>query len=756
MAYFPHNEEDEFDNPRKNRFEDNYPVSRSRNYSPEDKDRITQRIIRYFEDPKEAKALAEIKRISMKAKKSSNNLRMDLGDFKVTDDLKNNTELNKVMFKQEGDNIELEQPNVTEPFTRRKFKFSTQRYVPKSKNMTLIDEIREKENKSKNLKNKVKYEKKEEKKEYKPKREIKKIRFSVDNNKDNSVQDKNNNNNNSINYNSHTSNLKKPTNSHASNLKKMRKLNTDNVFRTRYNERKPDYRLRNDETKRIEIIEGSFSSLPDEYKTKNNATVENIHNKEKIIINEYLTKDRDRAKNFKTEYLWDKSIKRLVEKRTYLDKDDIADNNDNKYNNNSVTYRNRYKFNDENDTKDKRDIEPKNDKKEEKRKINLKYNISKDKNNKEYDNIIEDRKRFGRNTIPLEKDNKSSTIDKNNNRDDEEISNKTKEVNKNNRFYRRYKYHIIEDKAEEKPLKEEKVIDKKKVIEKEDTPEKVKQEEVSKPYRKVYQKREKFLTIDPETNINIDDNENNIPEASPGKEKEKEKEIENDNKFSRRPYVKPRDTRPQAFYTKKIILEEVIPRKKEVIPEKKKYEKKEKIPDLPIELEEDKVFEKKPAKVPKIKPYSKYNNNIRLKVRSDNFDDTEDKEKMKNTPYSNYMKNKRKVDDKKIYRNAKTTSELIDDLEKIENYNINTYLKNDLLEIYGNINEEFNDFKKDIFYTNINSFEVKMGDFDKKKIPYTKKTKQADDLHKGRVTIDDMYKKYSQNAKKYEKKKLFE
>ena len=29
----------------------------------------------------------------MKAKKSSKNLRMDLGDFKVTDDLKNNTEL---------------------------------------------------------------------------------------------------------------------------------------------------------------------------------------------------------------------------------------------------------------------------------------------------------------------------------------------------------------------------------------------------------------------------------------------------------------------------------------------------------------------------------------------------------------------------------------------------------------------------------------------------------------------------------------
>ena len=62
-----------------------------------------------------------------------------------------------------------------------------------------------------------------------------------------------------------------------------------------------------------------------------------------------------------------------------------------------------------------------------------------------------------------------------------------------------------------------------------------------------------------------------------------------------------------------------------------------------IEIEEDKVFEKKAAKVPKIKPYTKYNNNIRLKVRSDNFDNKEDKEKIKNTPYSNYIKNKRRI-----------------------------------------------------------------------------------------------------------------
>ena len=151
MAYFPHNREDEFGNPRLNRFEDNYPTSKSRNYSPDDKDKITQRIIRYFEDPKEVSALAEIKRLSNKAKKSSKDVRSSLGDFIGNDNLKNNTELNRVMFKNEGGDYQLEQSNARDPFKRRKFKFSTQRYVPKNKNMTLIDEIRIKQNENNEL-----------------------------------------------------------------------------------------------------------------------------------------------------------------------------------------------------------------------------------------------------------------------------------------------------------------------------------------------------------------------------------------------------------------------------------------------------------------------------------------------------------------------------------------------------------------------------------------------------------------------------
>ena len=78
------------------------------------------------------------------------------------------------------------------------------------------------------------------------------------------------------------------------------------------------------------------------------------------------------------------------------------------------------------------------------------------------------------------------------------------------------------------------------------------------------------------------------------------------------------------------------------------------------------------------------------------------------------------------------------------------------MEIYDNINEECNDFKNDIFFSNINNFEINIGQFDKSKIPYSRNRTNVNDLFKGRVTSDDIYKKYSQKVNKYQKKKLFE
>ena len=763
MAYFPHNQEDEFENPRLNRFEDNYPVSKSRNYSPDNKDKITQRIIRYFEDPKEAKALAEIKKLSNKAKKSSKNVRSNFGDFIGTDDLKNNTELNRVMFKNEGNDYELEQPNVRDPFTRRKFKFSTQRYAPKNKNMTLIDEIRNKQNENNNDEDNTHYKHKNNRI----------IRFSIDNGYDNN-NDKKEANNINKNYNNNTS---KPESHHASNFRKYKKLKSENIIRPRFGEKKPDTKSINDGQKKIEIMEGAFDNIPDEYKAKNHATVENLHNKEQIVINEYHTKNKNAPKNYKTEYVWDKSINRLVEKRIYLDKNEINNDNNNnndknegrKYNNNSVNYRNRYKrFDDEDDNRNKKDYKPENeekDEKEEKRKINLKYNIGKeykDKNinknkDEDEDNKIGERKRFDNSSAILNKEMKNKIEKEEKERDSDPNQNN---VNKGNRFYRRYRNYKTENKEEEKPKEVEIVIEKKTIVESFDktineTPQKEKEKESpnTSPNRRIYKKRINNLVI----NKNKNENENNDKKPT-----EPSPKVE--HKYSKRPYYKPIEDLSKTIYTKKIISEETIPKKEGVFPEKK-YEKKiNKYEEIkPFEFEEkvepEKKFEKKEGKVSGINPYTKYKKkNIKIKALQDEVDDEIEDKKPKvynNTAYSNYIKNKGSRNDK--HKAARTTSELIEDLEKIENYNVNTYLKNDdLLEIYDNINDQFNDFKNNIFYTNINSFEVNVGEFDKYKIPFLKKKKNAEDLCKGRVTSEDIYRKYSQNAKKYEKKKLFE
>ena len=117
-------------------YEELYPNIRRRNYSPDNKEAVTQRIIKYFEDPKESSALAEIKKLSNQAK-----------------------EKGRVMFKGVGDDNTDEKNNA--PFLRRRKQFGTQKYVAKNKNMSLMDELKLKMN-EKNKQNAKKEEKKKE------------------------------------------------------------------------------------------------------------------------------------------------------------------------------------------------------------------------------------------------------------------------------------------------------------------------------------------------------------------------------------------------------------------------------------------------------------------------------------------------------------------------------------------------------------------------------------------------------------------
>ena len=120
---------------------------RRRNFSPDNNDIVSNRIVQYLDDPKESGALAEVKKISMKAKKQYS---------KNWDNLESKN--NRVMFK-EADN-ETKQTKITNaPFERRKKNFSTQKYVVKNKKKTLIDELNERKNeKEKNENNQSKKE----------------------------------------------------------------------------------------------------------------------------------------------------------------------------------------------------------------------------------------------------------------------------------------------------------------------------------------------------------------------------------------------------------------------------------------------------------------------------------------------------------------------------------------------------------------------------------------------------------------------
>ena len=164
-------------------------MSKRRNYSPDNKDKISQRIIQYCDDPKDSDALAEIKKLSQNAKNQ------------------NNQEKNRFVFRNND--------NDNKQFVRRKHQFKTQKYVPNKNNDNLIDEIKTRMNEGKkdedenNYDRKEYFEHKEEihvnlKVETDKKPERRKIAFNNDN-KNEIERNENNKNNNKI----HHSNLKK-------------------------------------------------------------------------------------------------------------------------------------------------------------------------------------------------------------------------------------------------------------------------------------------------------------------------------------------------------------------------------------------------------------------------------------------------------------------------------------------------------------------------------------------------------------------
>ena len=128
---------------------------------------VTTRVVQYFEDPKESKALAEIKRLSnlSKNKSSKNLIYIDQNKDKFDSNTEKNTLLNQNLSKENNDN--------DNNFKRRKHQFATQKYEQsiskeikrkanlKNWNKLLNNDedgiVREKKNKNKNVEKHVNF-----------------------------------------------------------------------------------------------------------------------------------------------------------------------------------------------------------------------------------------------------------------------------------------------------------------------------------------------------------------------------------------------------------------------------------------------------------------------------------------------------------------------------------------------------------------------------------------------------------------------
>ena len=271
----------------------------------------------------------------------------------------------------------------------------------------------------------------------------------------NEEENKNENNilKNKINYSTIT------TKNKNKNLRRDKKLNTEmNVKKARFiDNSKPNnnYNYYNYNTEpKYEVITTIDHGLTEEYKKKNNVKIENINNKEKLVINEYPLneKDKKKLKKYKTEYIWDKNINRLVEKRIYFDKDDepINDTKKNKNILNEDNIKNKEEIYKNEEKEEKSEPQPEFEENLEKIKVNLKFKkIDDDNKKKESKNKkIEIRKRFGNSQLIYKKDKKEEKID--NNKVNNNIENQNKELNRSYRYHRIIKnYNVVE-----KPNKE--------------------------------------------------------------------------------------------------------------------------------------------------------------------------------------------------------------------------------------------------------------------------------------------------------------
>ena len=739
---------------------------------------ITTRIVRYFEDPKESKALAEIKRISNLAKnKSSKNLiYIDQNSDKYDSNTQKNTSLNQYISIENNENNN---------FQRRKHAFATQKYE-----QSISKEIKRKAN----LKN------------------WNEVLNNNDEGDDNNVEKKNKNKNVKKNVKFTLNNKKKEENANDNQIK-------DNTYKPiiakETNLHKNKTRKGSSDNKEI-ITQRIVRYLDDPKNSKALAEVKRISNQAKknktsknlIYINpDDLSFQKEEIKEnqekpFKSSY---KRRKFQFATTVYQPRknnmtliDELNEYKNIKIKKNEDEYSNKLGSEDDESEDSIFDLD-KNNKNKETKENNTNIIENKDNADKGRQMIME---KYG-NNVPKRDRNKYSSNTFNVN-ESHSYNNRKKEKDFNLKMPNNV--DITEEYKKNNNLIVENVNNKEKIIKNEyhnKNPEKKRMKTYKTEYfwdkminrlveRRIYED-EKEPSNKPNNKYNNNtfnpfnkykngfdtkENENNIT-----KEKIELNEVKQPNKKEENNIIYSRKNKymPHLYTTNtlKINNKYVLNNDKEnddnneiEKPSYRIYQKRQikkddekeknilkKIPTHNSNIHSGKIKIKKneEIKFKKIdQPYSHDINNTKdkkirfnmLLERKNIFKEDEElfnKNDNNNNIYSKYMKTKKTT----ITYNRANDSELIEDLQKIERYSINTYLKNDLLEIYDNINDEFKDFKKGVFNTNLNDFETKMGDFDKNKNENIKRKNKFDvnDLCKGKpVTIDDIFRKYEKRA----------
>ena len=668
MSYYSRKNRGRFAN-RMPKYERDLEDKKNNSYATKliDEDRGIKRVVQYVDDPGNSSALAKVRQMSERSKSRKNSPRN-------SDEELENTEKNRLLFKEQK--FEEEEPVRQKGhfFSRKKVHFGEKNNNNtidniKIKKITDIDDDKDKNNTMEPLEQVHTFN------EYKPKKNRLYQRHEDTN--------KNDDEDNSRNV--------------VSSYRAKKNRWNDYKYNKSRNEDTNDSIINNNKAK--------FNTIDNDYDLKDAQVVESHHNKDKIVVNEYRTHSQDKRnlKNYKIEYVWDKNINRLVEKRIYLDEDPNKKDNKNDENEDEYKYTkpkeynskygnkfNRYedknkepkyedKFNDEPKEDENKKYNSKNNRNyqefkkpikksdyEDKTKENenererykpyrRKYNQNKSVENRDKEKpkekaepnekdskIVDIRKRFGNCKVIFKKINKDKNKD-----------NKPNDLNKSNdntRFYKKGKlFPINNDKTKEEQKEEKPNYQIKNKVNN------------NKPMNKVYKKRQFILDKD-------DDFKSKIPKTS----------ARDGKKYSKRPQNSLLDDpNTKVVYTKKII-DEKNPDKKEV---------KE------ILIEQNYNDDNDPNDFTK--------KNIRIQITTEKLDDEGD-DKIKNTAYQRYTKGKDNLDDDKFRK--KDLIQSVDDINEI---------------IYNN-----NDFRN---FTNVNKYEIKPGEFDQDK-PYYKKEVKIEEI----------------------------